>query len=384
MVSPVIYRVATRTWPFLYIFRLSTSSAFSFSSKGATSSSSLRQPIAFTNKALFQTPHLLDSTSKFSTTQRFSSPDDEFIINSPDVTSTSSDFAMDPHSGEARTITESLGVTEEQHEKLTQLSQLVVEWNGRLNLISRKDCNLEVVFGRHVLPSIALAALPQFQELEEKSSTPRIVDVGTGGGFPGLPLSIIFPKADFLLVDSIGKKLKAVDEMAAELELNNIETLHERAEQIANDPIIGRMHRRKYDICVGRSVTAMPRFCFWIQDLLKQKEGKLVYIIGGEVEQSVQSRVQLDVPIDELLKCEGASDKRTLILNSSDVVAAAKESGERKVAQGRNKSNNKNNKGKERQNNEGKWNRSKGGWTEKNNAEKKERGYSNFKRYESK
>jgi len=234
-------------------------------------------------------------------------------------------------------------------------------------------------------------ALPDLQSLNENTNTaedpslsihpPRIVDVGTGGGFPGLPLSIVLPDAEFLLVDSVGKKLKAVAEMAAELELDNITTHHGRAEQIADDPVIGRRHRRKYDICVGRSVTAMPRFCFWIQDLLKRDYGKLIYIIGGEIEKNVQSRVQLDVPIDELLGCKGASDKKTLILSRSDVVSIAKESGEKKVKVSRRnkKSGDKN---KKRQDDEGKWHNSKGNWKSRDNTARKERGYSNFKRYE--
>ena len=345
--------------------------------------------------------------------RRFSSSTDEFYLENGPTTSTN--FALDPYSAEAKATTKALGITQEQHEKLTQLSHLVVEWNERLNLISRKDCNVDVVFGRHVLPSVALAALPQFQNLVEKCSNPRIVDVGTGGGFPGVPLSILYPEANFFLVDSVGKKLKAINEMATELELDNIVTHHGRAEEIADDPIIGRKHKRKYDICVGRSVTAMPKFCFWIQDLLKGKEGNLVYIIGGEgkythtytykcnhlihscsvlnqisrvkfqivvneVEESVQSRVEIDVEIDDLLKCPGASDKRTLVLSSKDVIAVAKESGEKKNVR-KNKSNNKKT-GARRQNDDGEWKKSKGGWTEKNNAVKKERGYSNFKRYD--
>jgi 16S rRNA (guanine527-N7)-methyltransferase len=388
MISSDIFRVATRTWPFLYFFQLSTSSAFSFrpavSTIKAISSPSIRQISTFSHdNTQFRYRHLTNASPPFLTRHFSSSQDDDFIVNTEAATTTTSaNFAMDPYSAEARSLTESLGISEEKHEKLSQLSQLVVEWNERLNLISRKDCNLEVVFGRHVLPSVALAALPEFKELSEISN-PRIVDVGTGGGFPGLPLSIVFPEANFLLVDSVGKKLKAVDEMAAELELENIVTHHGRAEAIADDPIIGRTHRQKYDICVGRSVTAMPRFCFWIQDLLNRKEGKLVYIIGGEVEESVQSRVKSDVPIDELLGCEGASDKRTLILSSSDVVSVAKESGERKQVIGRRKNPKKKNPNKRRQSDDGDWKKSKGGWADRNNAEKKERGYSNFKRYEA-
>lgn len=375
--------IARRTWPFLYVVRLSSTFAFSFS--GYTSlTTSIKQSAALT-RTISVVPADKRISQKLANIRCFTASSDDIITtggSSLQGATTSSNFAMDPYSEEARSITESLGISLEQHEKLITLSNLIVEWNERLNLISRKDCNLEVVFGRHVLPSIALAGLTEFQDIKDSSLDPRIVDVGTGGGFPGLPLSIIFPEANFLLVDSVGKKLKAIDEMASELKLNNIATHHGRAEQIADDPIIGRKHRRKYDICVGRSVTAMPRFCFWIQDLLKKDGGKLVYIIGGEVEEIVESRVESDIPIDELLRVEGASDKRTLILTSDDVVAVAQGSGEKKITTVTGKPKSQNTK-RMKQNDEGRWNKSKGGWSDRNNGEKKDRGYSNFKRYES-
>lgn len=384
MMSPTLFRRASKSWPLICLLRLATSSAFTISRKATNPSiaqdASLLNPFSQLNRELNRDQSLLPGVISQST-RRFSSSNDihdNFVSRNVNGPSTSVDFAMDPDSEEARKITESLGISTDQHEKLTQLSQLVVEWNERLNLISRKDCNLEVVFGRHVLPSIALKGLSQFQELP---ASPKIVDVGTGGGFPGLPLSIVFPEADFLLVDSVGKKLKAIDDMASDLGLENITTHHGRAEEIANDPIIGRKHKRKYDICVGRSVTSMPKFCFWIQDLLKKDTGKLVYIIGGEVEDSVQTRLESDELIDNLLDCDGASDKRILVLSSSDVVSVARTSGEKKVVV---KANNKSNKEKKksRQSDEGKWNKSKGGWAKKDNAEQKDRGYSSFKRYE--
>jgi len=310
-----------------------------------------------------------------------------------DGPSTSLDFGMDPYSLEARSLTESLGISSEHHDLLSKHAELVVEWNGRLNLISRKDCNIEVVFGRHILPSLAIAALPDFPlPKNEDGSFPQanIIDVGTGGGFPGIPLAIIFPESNFLLVDSIGKKLKAVEEIVSELGLENVKIHHGRAEEIVDDPIDGRKQKNSFDICVGRSVTSMPRFCYWIQDLLKKKggrngneEGRLVYIIGGEVEESVVSRVISDVAIDELLQCDGASDKRTLILSASDVDKVANESGERRHKRGPGKKNKKNETSNRnaKANYDGEWNRSKGGWAKKDNSVKKNRGYEKFKRY---
>lgn len=324
----------------------------------------------------------------------FSSHNKEFkMVLDPytEERSTSTDYALDPYSTEARQVTKRLGITDDQHETLSKHAELVVEWNDRLNLISRKDCTVEVVFGRHILPSLALAALDDFpleKETYEAASAPKakIADIGTGGGFPGVPLAIIYPESDFLLVDSVGKKLKAIEEMVAELGLTNVKTHHGRAEEIVDDPINGRKQKNSFDIVVGRSVSALPRFCFWVQDLLKKKgkdgsdEGRLVYIIGGEVEKSVTSRLIADHAIDDLLGCEGASDKRTLIVGASDVVKIAKESGEMKQKRGGNKSK-KNKNIKAKTDNGGEWRNSRGGWGKKDNTGKKQRGYENFKRY---
>ena len=330
--------------------------------------------------------HLRPSCELFSPRLYHSETRQSMALDEYSELSTSTNFAMNPNAMEARSITESLGVTSEQHDLLVKHAELVVEWNDRLNLISRKDCNIDVVFGRHTLPSLALAALPDFPVKSDGSAAKaKVVDVGTGGGFPGVPLAIIYPESEFLLVDSVGKKLKAIEGMVAELELDNVQTHHGRAEEIVDDPVKGRKHKNAYDICVGRSVTSMPKFCFWVQDLLKKKkddQGRLVYIIGGEVEPSVTSRLEVDVAIDDLLDCEGASDKRALILSASDVVQVAKESGEKREIRGVSKKKDNNSK-KSRSTNDGDWSKSKGGWGKRDNSAKKQRGYENFKRYGS-
>ena len=364
MITRKLIRTAAQSWPFFM---------FSCKTRAFHMNSVLTGPTQISPFTLKSNPIISSSQFRHARDKTINalSPDDSLT----DIPSTSLDFAVDPFSEQGRLITSSLGISEEQHEKLSELSQLVVEWNARLNLISRKDCSVEVVFGRHVLPSVALAALPDFPV------NARIVDVGTGGGFPGVPLAIIYPDSDFLLVDSVGKKLKAVTEIVSELGLENVETYHGRAEEIVDDPINARQHKNNYDICVGRSVTSLPKYCFWIKDLLKSNEGKLVYIIGGDIEGNVQSRLEADIPIDELLNCTGASDKRALILTSSSVNRIAKESGEtrQKKGSGKKKSNPKNKKNRYE---EGKWSDSKGSWSKKSGQEK-DRGYENFKRYSS-
>lgn len=317
------------------------------------------------------------NTTFFSIKKDFHKRQISFLTSHEDGVSSSVNFSMNPDSEEARLITGRLGISEEAHILLSRHADLIVEWNDRLNLISRKDCNRNVVFGRHILPSLALAAIPEFP------SKGKIVDVGTGGGFPGVPLAIAFPESEFLLVDSVGKKLKAIDEMVMELGITNVKTHHGRAEEIVDDPINGRKHKNSFDICVGRSVTSMPKFCFWIQDLLKQKddEGKLYYIIGGDVEKSVTSRLKGSYELEDLLGCKGASDKRALILNASDVIQVSKESGEKRQSKAKTRSKSTQRRPKTDPNDRS-FTKSKGEWSKKDSSMKKQRGYESFKRYE--
>lgn len=322
------------------------------------------------------------------TTTHASSP------NMEEGSTTSIEYALDPHSKQAKEITSSMGLTVTQHSQLVELAFLVDEWNDRINLISRKDCNPSVVFGRHILPSIALKSLVEESDASdtgESSTKRRVVDVGTGGGFPGLPLAILFPKYEFLLVDSVGKKIKVVQAMVEELGLANVKTHHGRAEEIKV-----KGNKNKYNVVLGRSVSSLPRFCFWIQDLVKhvnpekddedEEGGKLVYIIGGEVEEIVTKRCLKEVSLNDLIPIEKEvgergmtlwSDKRALVVAANEVKVIASESGEKKVIRGNNdsSSNKKNSKKKK------KFEDAKGSWTKKDNSAPKERGYENFKRY---
>lgn len=278
--------------------------------------------------------------------------------------SSSVNFAMDPESSEAREITARLGISEEQHKQLSQLASLVVEWNERINLVSRRDCNVEIVFGRHVLPSIALMAAND-QDWNEL----KVIDVGTGGGFPGLPLAIVYPEAEFMLVDSVGKKLKAVEEMARELDLRNLRIHHGRAEEMTDDILEGSRHRGAYDVCLGRSVAALPKFCFWISELIKPESGRLVYIIGGDIADNLIAQVESDVTIDHVLAQDGASDKRILTFDQKAVARIAASSGEVKRKRGKLKPKVVRKKQK-----------AKGQWTKRDNK-LKQRGFDDFQRY---
>ena len=310
----------------------------------------------------------------------------QYSPNTGEGTTTSIEYALDPHSEQAKEITTYMGLTVTQHSQLIELAFLVDEWNDRINLISRKDCNPSVVFGRHILPSLALKSLVENDDDSKISSKLKVVDVGTGGGFPGLPLAILFPNYEFLLVDSVGKKIKVVQAMAEELGLNNVKTHHGRAEEISL-----KKNEDKYNVVLGRSVSALPRFCFWIQDLVKRTDdteeaGKLVYIIGGEVEEIVTKRCLKQVSLNDLIPIEKDvgekgmtmwSDKRALVVGAEEVQVIASESGEKKIVRKNNSASSNNKKSK----NKKKFADAKGSWTKKNNSAPKERGYENFKRY---
>lgn len=137
------------------------------------------------------------------------------------------------------------GLTQKQIHEFSQLQKIYAEWNEKINVISRKD--IENLYLRHVLHSLAIAKFVDF-----KSAT-KIMDLGTGGGFPGVPLAILFPDARFHLVDSIGKKLKVIEAVKDELQLRNIFTFHSRAEEMDF----------KYDFVVSRAVAPLSELLKW-------------------------------------------------------------------------------------------------------------------------
>ena len=158
---------------------------------------------------------------------------------------------------------------DEQYEKLSALIPLYTEWNSKINVISRKDVeNLAI---HHILHSLGIVKMIRFQP------ETQILDVGTGGGFPGIPLSIVFPRSNFHLVDSIGKKIKVVQEIADTLDLRNVRAEQKRVEQI----------KAKYDFVVSRAVTAFPSFVKMTQKNIsdQHKNGLpngIIYLKGGD------------------------------------------------------------------------------------------------------
>jgi 16S rRNA (guanine527-N7)-methyltransferase len=161
-------------------------------------------------------------------------------------------------------------ISPQQIDQLKQLKDLYTIWNDQINVISRKD--IENLYVNHVLHSLGIAKVLEFAPGAE------ILDVGTGGGFPGIPLAIIFPKVKFHLVDSIGKKIKVVNEVAAALGLKNVKAQHVRAEEV----------KGKYDFVVSRAVTRMKEFHGWVKDKIKKENqhslaNGILYLKGGDL-----------------------------------------------------------------------------------------------------
>jgi 16S rRNA (guanine527-N7)-methyltransferase len=161
-----------------------------------------------------------------------------------------------------------------QKKQLTGLFSLYDDWNSKINVISRKD--MESFYERHVIHSLGIAKVISFRPGS------RVLDVGTGGGFPGIPLAILFPETRFYLIDSIGKKIKVVKSISQELGLKNVETYQMRAENF----------QPKVDFVVSRAVTRMEFFVPWVKKNIKKKQNNklkngILYLKGGDLSEEL-------------------------------------------------------------------------------------------------
>ncbi len=166
-------------------------------------------------------------------------------------------------------------LTQQQIEQFEKLYDLYSFWNGQINVISRKD--IDELYERHILHSLGIAKFCTFKPGE------KVLDVGTGGGFPGIPLAILFPETQFHLVDSIGKKIKVVNEVAAALGLKNVKGSHSRAEQITD----------KYNFVVSRAVTRLGDFYPWVRGKFAKENinalrNGILYLKGGDLTEEIK------------------------------------------------------------------------------------------------
>jgi len=166
-------------------------------------------------------------------------------------------------------------LTDNQAAQFEKLESLYKEWNARINVISRKD--IDSLYTKHVLHSLGIAKVMEFR------AGASVLDVGTGGGFPGIPLAILFPETNFYLIDVIAKKIKVVQEVAQALDLQNVRAEQMRAENVKED----------FDFIVSRAVTNMPDFVLWVKDKVKKKQNHelkngILYLKGGDLTEELQ------------------------------------------------------------------------------------------------
>ena len=163
----------------------------------------------------------------------------------------------------------------DQIENFKKLAEVYKDWNTKINVVSRKD--VDEIYLRHVLHSLAIAKFISFK------SGSKIIDVGTGGGFPGIPLAILFPEVDFFLVDSIAKKIKVVKEVVSALSLQNVTPINDRVENTTG----------QYDFIISRAVAAMPTFVHWTKGKIAKvsqhdiKNG-IIYLKGGDLTEELK------------------------------------------------------------------------------------------------
>ena len=161
-------------------------------------------------------------------------------------------------------------ITDEQKQQFEKLEQLYTEWNEKINVISRKD--MDGLYEKHILHSLGIAKVMPFAD------GTKVLDVGTGGGFPGIPLAILFPEVSFTLIDSIGKKIKVVEAVSEGLGLKNVTAVHGRAEKL----------QEKFHFVVSRAVTQMPEFLRWLKgkfekEQFNEKHNGVLYLKGGDL-----------------------------------------------------------------------------------------------------
>ena len=193
-------------------------------------------------------------------------------------------------------------LTENQINQFEKIAELYKDWNQKINVVSRKD--IDEIYTRHVLHALAIAKVNPFL------SNSKILDVGTGGGFPGIPLAILYPECHFTLVDSIGKKIKVVNEVVEGLSLENVKTINDRVENIDG----------QFDFIVSRAVAAMPTFTHWVKgkvssDCKHKRRNGILYLKGGDLSEELAPYTNAEIfQLRELFDDEFFETKKLVYL----------------------------------------------------------------------
>lgn len=193
-------------------------------------------------------------------------------------------------------------LTQLQYDQFGALQDLYKDWNIKINVVSRKD--IDELYLRHVLHSLGIAKVQKF------NPGASILDVGTGGGFPGIPLAILFPETEFHLVDSIGKKIKVVDEVVSGLGITNVKTTNSRVEEISG----------KYDFIVSRAVAAMPTFVHWVKGKIAKENNHqfkngILYLKGGDLSEELEPYRNAQIfPLKDFFEEEFFETKKVVYL----------------------------------------------------------------------